>query len=127
MTDIRDRALEWALGDDTGTSSKALMRVMLGQKLNSGYCYPHDGQDLGRCVRLLDKIPEWRLRLPEMKEVGPEWAALIDLWDELEAMYRADDKKIYDRMKRILEPLEKKRRDLLRLGPHASVYFGPRP
>jgi hypothetical protein len=64
MTDsIEKRALTWASGDDTGVSSKAILKVMTGQTISDDYCHPHDSQDLGRCVRLLDIIPEWRPRI----------------------------------------------------------------
>jgi hypothetical protein len=65
-TGIKDRALAWALGSDTGTSSKTLCRVMLGAPKMNYESAPSDADDRGRCIRLLELIPEWIPRLPEL-------------------------------------------------------------
>lgn len=124
MDDIEKRAARWAATKNTGTSSLALLAVMLGERPKTSFCYPHDGDDLGRCISLLDAVPEYRARLGEMREIGSEWAALVDHWAELEAMHRLDDKGIYDRMKKILNPIEAKNRNLLKVGKNAAIYFG---
>ena len=58
--------IEWALGEDTGRSSKALARHMVGIKNVSRHSAPSDSDDRGRCIRLLNLIPEWWDRLDEM-------------------------------------------------------------
>lgn len=65
---ITTRALLWLFGDDTGSSSKTLCAHMLGVKpvRNS---IPSDAADRGRCIRLLQLIPEWQSRLDEMAEL----------------------------------------------------------
>lgn len=63
---IKDRALAWALGEDTGTSSKTLCRTMLGAPKGAYESPPSDADDRGRCIRLLELIPEWIPRLPEL-------------------------------------------------------------
>lgn len=62
------RALFWALSGDTGISSKAIMAHMTGyEKTDSfGMQPPSDSSDRGRCIRLLELIPEWLPRLNEM-------------------------------------------------------------
>lgn len=55
---IEKRAMRWAAGGDTGSSSKAIMQTMMGEPPSDGWCYPHDGGDFGRCYRLLAIIPE---------------------------------------------------------------------
>lgn len=57
-------ATEWLLGDDTGSSSKAICRFMLG--IEGEYPAPFDVADRGRCIRLLNSIPKWWNRLDEM-------------------------------------------------------------
>lgn len=71
------RAMQWALSDDTGTSSKTLCAFMLGMNQTNG-CRgwgasypPSDADDRGRCIRLLKLIPEWLPRLPELAEANP--------------------------------------------------------
>ena len=121
---IEKRALSWAVGAHTGTSSKAIFGVMTGNPPSDGYCYPHDGGDLERCLLLLALIPEWRARLDEMRSVGPEWAALVDHWDELDALFRTDGRAItYKRMRQLLDPIEKKRQGLFRLRSGNAIYI----
>lgn len=61
--------LDWATGEDTGASSIALFRYMMGlEPISWGYMAPSDKHDRGRCIRLLKKFPEWLLRLDEMKK-----------------------------------------------------------
>ena len=48
---------------------------------------PYDAGDLGRCLRLLDKLPEWRARLDEVAEAFPQWRPLVEHWSELESLY----------------------------------------
>lgn len=67
---IEQRALQWLLSDDTGTSSKTLCAFMLG--LNVMWpSVPADADDRGRCIRLLQHIPEWLPRLPQLAEADP--------------------------------------------------------
>lgn len=124
MTTVEMRAAKWAAGSDTGASSKAMLKVMLGDRPKTSFCYPSDGSDLGRCIGLLDAVPEYRERLAEMKAIGPEWAALIDHWYELEGRWRRKDDKLYERMKQILDPIEAKNRNLVKFGNGAAMYFG---
>lgn len=77
------RAMDWLTRSrDTGISSQAIMAKMLGGKPEAG-SYPSDPADLGRCLRLLERIPEWKARIGEMATVGFVWAALVARWDEL--------------------------------------------
>ena len=79
---------EWFHGHDTGVSSLATYRhMMLIPRLNRYSNYPSDPSDFGRCYRLLKIEPSWRARIGEMAQYGKEWAALVDAWDELTAMY----------------------------------------
>lgn len=118
------RAGRWAAKGETGVSSTAILGMMMGQPPKSRFCYPHDGGDLGRCIALLDAVPEYRARISEMKAVGPEWAALVDHWDKLEEMHRAGDKKLYARMKEILDPIEATNPNLVKIGNGAVLYTG---
>lgn len=121
MSAVSDRANAWIVGDDTGASSKALWAVMMGQKTDASH--PHDGGDFGRCIRLLESVPEWKARLPEMAVVSPYWAALVQHWDELTARH-AQDLQLYARMRQLLDPIEAADPKVFRLGPGVSVRFG---
>ena len=90
--DVTSRALEWLFGEDTGLSSRTIAGVMLNmpRQLMDWARTPIDGDDLGRCLRLLEKIPEWKSRLDEVGDAYPSWRPLIEHWSELQSLY-ADD------------------------------------
>lgn len=84
------KALEWLLGSDTGASSKAMLAHFMAIRPNNGgrlTAAPLDSADFGRCLRLLLRFPQWRGRLHELRNLSPEWAAYVDHWAELEALY----------------------------------------
>lgn len=64
---IEQRALYWALSDDTGISSKAIARWFALKEMYVPSMPPSDADDRGRCIRLLELIPEWIPRLDELK------------------------------------------------------------
>ena len=66
---LEDRLIKWLLGDDTGASSKAICKFMLGIPDEWNYSPPMDSGDRGRCIRLLNLIPEWWDRLDEMAKI----------------------------------------------------------
>lgn len=78
--------IEWLLGDDTGASSKTILSVMTGNKI-SYPSVPIDTSDFGRCVRILEKFPDWKVRLNEVSELYPEWGPLVEAWSELTELY----------------------------------------
>lgn len=88
----QQRALQWVVGSDTGISSKTIWAVMLGAVQGEArwptYGTPADPDDFGRCYRLLELIPEWRGRLHEVAERFPDWAPLVENWEELEELFR---------------------------------------
>lgn len=73
--------LDWATSGDTGTSSEFLCRYLLGFDANKQWEYsaPSDSGDRGRCIRLLDKMPEWWKRLDELSGVSEDWEKQIPL------------------------------------------------
>lgn len=79
---------EWLHSHDTGMSSEAIFHYMaLGVK---GGAVPSDTADLGRCVRLLDRFPEWAARVSELACISDDWAALSSIWEDLVTAYRGD-------------------------------------
>ena len=48
--------------------------------------HPHDPDDLNRCRKLLELVPELRPRIGEMASFSPEWGRLVARWDELCAL-----------------------------------------
>ena len=102
---------EWYRGFDTGTSSKAIYRQMQRFPQLDPHSWPRDPDDFGRCYRLLALAPEWRARIVEMAQHGPEWRALGLAWDELTALYEEElpsgiCPKLYARMHELTRPLD---------------------
>ena len=96
MSSPLDRGLAWLGAGDTGLSSETMCLYFISGKAPerlhgfTGPHYPLDPSDLGRCLGLLDAVPEWRARLPELAALSPQWAALVANWDRLEALYREE-------------------------------------
>jgi hypothetical protein len=81
------RHADWLLSGDTGSSSIAIFRQMTGRKQDDYARAPWDAYDFGRCVRLLNIFPEWRLRLEEMRQHGLQWSTLVARWKDVETWY----------------------------------------
>jgi hypothetical protein len=79
------RAEEWLDSRDTGISSESMFHYMaLG--IHTGGP-PSDPADLGRCLRLLDRFPEWKPRVAEIAAVGRGWERIAPVWSDLEASF----------------------------------------
>ena len=92
INDTTKKALQWALGRDTGISSKTIAAALSDTVQEDAYYgLPSDSSDFGRCHRLLELIPEWKPRLPEVAEKFPEWELIVRHWDTLSAFYEAGD------------------------------------
>lgn len=82
-------AEEWLKSRDTGSSSLTIYHVMTGKHVGDPdrYHTPIDPSDFGRCYRLLELVPAWRARLPEVATRFPAWGPLVREWTRLEALY----------------------------------------
>lgn len=88
---VGQRAMQWVMSRDTGTSSKTIWAVM--QMVEPDYFgTPADPDDFGRCYRLLKLIPEWRENLRLVAYHYPAWAPLIREWDALTAMFEEGER-----------------------------------
>lgn len=103
----------WLACDETGASSQVMSSRLTGRPFRHRRDteYPHDPGDFGRCVGFLDAVPEAREKLTTMRDVSPQWAALIDNWQELESLYREEQPsgsapKLYARMQELLTAKE---------------------
>jgi hypothetical protein len=86
-------AIEWLTNGDTGTSSETIWSVMMDRPITRPRWFPdtpHDPDDFGRCYRLLNVMPSWRARLPEVGAKYPIWRPLVEAWDELTALWEAE-------------------------------------
>lgn len=64
---LEQRVMFWALSGDTGVSSETMCAFFTGNPLRRFSGAPSDAADRGRCIRLLELVPEWIERLDELK------------------------------------------------------------
>lgn len=96
----------WLASDDTGASSKYMASILSGQ-FSVSHNYPWDPSDFGRCIRLLEAVPELESELHKMKACSPQWAAVVDNWDKWSELYKArNSNKLYQEMKSAYNSIE---------------------
>lgn len=95
--------LAWLQCDETGLSSKFLLAktMNINASPSGANNYPHDADDFGRCIGLIDAEPRVRERLSVMLDCGPQWARIVNRWDELERLYRAGNRKRVNEILRV--------------------------
>lgn len=101
----QQKLLSWFVGGDTGLSSEHMAAVAGGLKGNGRT--PCDPDDLGRCLRLVEAVPEVREQFSAIAASTKLWGIVIAHWDELDALYHEEAKgmryfdapKTYNRMK----------------------------
>lgn len=107
---MNQQILNWFAHGETGVSSEAMACVIAGIKPNSRWGafgnHPSDPDDLKRCIRFLDAVPDARLHMDKVAKISKVWANLVKNWDELEAMFKEEfptgqAPKTYQRMKEL--------------------------
>lgn len=83
------------------------MRKVARYKMGKFGNHPSDPDDLKRCIRLLELIPEARNHMDKVSAISDVWARLVENWDELESLYQEEyptgkAPKCYSRMKEII-------------------------
>lgn len=126
--DVNTKIREWLNGTDTGSSSRALAHEAAG--MTGDTSHPHDPSDLGRCLRLIARVPEARAAVDALAEKNPYWKALAPEWDNLKALYisEMDDpkggRKTYAAMRALLDPVEKADKRVFQIGKGVSIRIG---
>lgn len=76
--------IEWLGSGDTGMSSEALAFEFLGNRnYTDSYSTPLDPADLGRCLRLIAKVPAVRACVDTLAQRHESWAKMAPAWDVL--------------------------------------------
>lgn len=83
-------AVEWLAHGDRGTSSETIFSRTTSVAATLYESTPSDPDDLDRCRKLLEQVPECRDNFQRMREVSPVWAKLVDGWAELCAQMDAE-------------------------------------
>jgi hypothetical protein len=123
VSDTEKQLAKWFMSGEVGASSTAIAQPLSGEECDGDY--PMDAGDLGRCIGLLDAVPEFRARLAEMAKVNRYWAALVPRWSELERC-QSDYRKCSDLIRSLTRPVEKDDPSVVRLNEGCSIRFGGR-
>ncbi|MHC4776936.1 MAG: hypothetical protein ACYTFG_00015 [Planctomycetota bacterium] len=88
---IGERVDWWPHSFDCGSSSITMWEAFAGRRFpwprhNVDPHIPGDRSDLGRCVRLLELVPEWDERIAELAELD-RWPPIVAHWSELMETY----------------------------------------
>ena len=83
--ELMEKVLAWFATGRVGESSK-FMATYLTIGVGNG-AYPHDPDDLNRCLLLLKAAPELRDHLPKMASANKQWKELVENWDSLERSF----------------------------------------
>ena len=96
----------WMKHGEHGLSSKCMAWMLQDKPIHpiAETAWPHDRSDFGRCHKLLAIVPEFYGRMDRMKVCGTQWASLVDHWDELTALYEANDPSIGQRIRQLTKP-----------------------
>lgn len=102
---------EWLENGDRSKSSLCMATLMsktphsFSPVRTMPYDCPRDVRDFERCVTLLNRVPSLAGELDLMRDVNPQWATLVDHWDELKALLK-HRKHCNDRIQELLEEIE---------------------
>lgn len=81
-----DHFKTWLAFGERGISSEAIVSKLTGYSVGGSRwssTYPRDPADFRRCQLLLNSVPLAQIAFPAMRSVSPEWARLVDSWDEI--------------------------------------------
>lgn len=106
----------WLSRGERGISSNAIVEhltpVPTGASSPFGD-HPSDGDDLRRCMLLLDAVPALQPLMSKMATRSKVWAALVSDWDGLIAILRRELRRepgtcgrTYERMRQLLHPVD---------------------
>lgn len=101
--DAIKRIALWALSGTTGVSASTIASVALGIQEGGRVSFdmPYDAGDFGRCLRLLEMVPELHDYLPAVAKACPQWKPLLPIWSELTLLYAESPDLCHNRFREI--------------------------
>lgn len=80
----------WLATGERGLSAEAIVTHLTGTNVSGRFHighahHPSDPSDFRRCQLLLRAVPLAKLMFPAMRGASPQWARLVDAWDEIDA------------------------------------------
>ena len=82
---MQENLIRWLAGGRRGVSSNTMVQHLTGLPALGGRHgdHPHDPDDMTRCRRLLDEVPELQSEFHRMATYSGPWAKLVKHWQEL--------------------------------------------
>lgn len=81
----------WLTFGETGASSKTIVHAVTGERpRHHSDSHPFDWDDMLRCLRLIEAVPEVRGHLHLVRALSPTWQRLIDNLAAIEATADAE-------------------------------------
>lgn len=110
--EVKKQWMDWLASGDTGVSSETMFSAITGVPVRS-HGIPYDIDDIGRCVRMLRRLPDLRPQLSKVIAKHKGWMPFIDCWKEIEELY--DECVEYEKLS--IEEKKKKKRQKYYLNP----------
>jgi len=79
---VEARASDWLRTGEIGLAAIAIHKFMTTRRKDRND-FPTDMGELRRCLLLLRRIPEWDMRIGEMRALSGEWRNVAAIWPEL--------------------------------------------
>lgn len=98
--DIEQKAMWWIANGHVGMSSKTMWLHFMGQKIER-VNHPYDPDDFSRCYKLLEAVPEWKLRILELAKLSTPWKNLSENWEKLTQMFEENRRNDWQTHKKI--------------------------
>lgn len=87
---LAKKVLTWFADGNYGAASQTLAFWAAFNVRRGGDSHPTNGESFGRCLSLLEEVPELRERLPLMKTCSPQWSCIVDQWGEIEELHKVE-------------------------------------
>lgn len=85
-----DAFSRWYRGGERGVSSESIVSHLTGGFRRHPNESPLDGDDLRRCLLLLEAVPEAKAHFHLMADVSPEWAVIVENLDRFRDLLDAE-------------------------------------
>lgn len=97
---LYEKAARWLANWELGMSSKTMYACFMNAK-DFEVSHPHDPDDFKRCYKLLQTVPEWKAKLPQLKKLSTARSNLVDNWDKLTEMYEQNVREEWKNYKQV--------------------------
>ena len=94
------KAMWWIANGERGLSSETMWNCLM-DNTDFPISWPYDPDDFSRCYKLLQAVPEWRLKLYKLKPLSKEWNNLIENWDKLTGMFEENRRTHWENSEKI--------------------------